>query len=40
MLTAYSNTETFADKKEKERKLDEYTRKYETNNDDNFWKRA
>jgi hypothetical protein len=40
MLTAFSNTESYEDRKEKQAKAEAYQRKYESDNDDNFWKRV
>ena len=40
MLWAFTNVETYEDKKEKQRKAEEYARKYENDNDDNFWRRV
>lgn len=40
MLSAFSNFETYQDRKEKLAKAETYQRKYETDSDDNFWKRV
>lgn len=40
MLTAFSNFETHQDRKDKLAKSEAYQKKYETDNDDNFWKRV
>lgn len=40
MLTAFSNTESYDDRKQKQAKAEAYQKKYESDNDDNFRKRV